>query len=62
LIYEINSIDKEFSIGMWHFNGIHEDTHIVVKSLDGEILDRKSFIVSEFDRDKINEKANFNFN
>ena len=61
LIYEINSIDKEFFIGMWHFNGINEDTHIVVKSLDGEILDRKSFIISEFDRDKISEKANLNF-
>ena len=46
---------------MWHFNGINEDTHIVVKSLDGEILDRKSFIVSEFDRNKISEKARINF-
>lgn len=61
LIYEINSIDKEFFVGMWSFNGINEDTHIVVKSLDGEILDRKSFIVSEFDRNKISEKANLNF-
>lgn len=61
LIYEINSISKEFFPTMWHFNGINEDTHIVVKSLDGEILDRKSFIVSEFDRDKISEKANINF-
>ena len=61
MIYEINSISKEFFPGMWHFNGINEDTHIVVKSLDGEILDRKSFIVSDFDRNKINEKANLNF-
>ena len=61
LIYEINSISKEFFPTMWHFNGINEDTHIVVKSLDGEILDRKSFIVSEFDRKKISEKANINF-
>ena len=61
LIYEINSISKEFFPGMWHFNGINEDTHIVVKSLDGEILDRKSFIVSEFDRNKISEKARINF-
>ena len=61
LIYEINSNSIEFSIGMWHFNGISEDTHIVVRSLDGEILDRKSFIISEFDREKISEKANFNF-
>jgi hypothetical protein len=61
MIYEINSITKEFFPGMWHFNGIHEDTHIVVKSLDGEILDRKSFIVSEFDRNKISEKANLYF-
>ena len=61
LIYEINSVNKEFFTGMWYFNGINEDTHIVVKSLDGEILDRKSFIVSEFDRNKISEKANLNF-
>ena len=61
LIYEINSISKEFFIGMWHFNGINEDTHIIVKSLDGEILDRKSFIVSEFDREKISEKSNIKF-
>ena len=61
LIYEINSISKEFFPGMWHFNAIHEDTHIVVKSLDGEILDRKSFIVSNFDRNKISEKARINF-
>ena len=61
MIYEINSISKEFFPGMWHFNGINEDTHIVVKSLDGEILDRKSFIVSEFDRNKISEKARINF-
>lgn len=61
LIYEINSNSIEFSIGMWHFNGINEDTHIIVKSLDGEILDRKSFIVSEFDREKISEKSNIKF-
>lgn len=61
LIYEINSNIIEFFPGMWNFNGINEDTHIVVKSLDGEILDRKSFIISEFDREKIIEKANFNF-
>jgi hypothetical protein len=61
LIYEINSIDKDFFPGMWSFNGINEDTHIVVKDLSGEVLDRKSFIISEFDRNKISEKANFNF-
>jgi hypothetical protein len=61
LIYEINSIDKDFFPGMWSFNGINEDTHIVVKDLSGEVLDRKSFIISEFDRNKIGEKANFNF-
>lgn len=61
LIYEINSNSIEFSIGMWHFNGINEDTHIIVKSLDGEVLDRKSFIVSEFDREKISEKSNIKF-
>ena len=61
LIYEINSINKDFFPGMWHFNGISEDTYIVVKTEDGEILDRKSFIVSEFNRDKISEKANLFF-
>jgi hypothetical protein len=61
LIYEINSINKDFFPGMWYFNGISEDTYIVVKTEDGEILDRKSFIVSEFNRDKISEKANLFF-
>lgn len=62
LIYEINSISKEFSVGMWYFDGIHKDTNIIVKSLDGEVLDRKSFIVSEFNRDSISKKGIINFN